>query len=159
MFPKPVRRILFWCILAFVGYYAFNLVTTHGRQEVIVYKQYASALMNGDVQAVRRIITDPQEGTEPFRYMEKRNQALARGDIRFDYFQIIDITEHNAGRTVIIEGKHIIRYDPEGINTLWGQDTIEVKQNITLVRIKDAYKVESFSDDYYQKGMTRPKSS
>lgn len=148
MIPKPVRRLIYIFLTIVVGYYLYTMVSAHTAQEVIVLKQYTKALMAGETMVGRKLSLDPKN-LDPFK---KRGEAL-RGDIRFTYYKIKNIRRRGDGKTTNISMQQVFRLNPPGMDSFFGVE--EVKNNIqaVLVKPKSAWKIQSYTDNYYTPGM------
>src|SRR5690606_27354466 len=129
LIPKPVRRVLFWLIIAFLGYHAYTFVRVHASQEVIVFKQYSSALMDRDYTTVSHITQG--KASAPFQDTQKRDEAI-KGEITFVYYKIRNVRRSPDGRMSTIDAQQIIRYNPVGTDSFWGIEKIVNNQSAVL---------------------------
>ncbi len=86
MIPKQVRNVVYLLLLIGLGYWSFNVVRLHTRQEVIAFKTYSSALMDGNQIKARKLVVN-KTALEPFAKRKKRNESL-RGEVRITYYKI-----------------------------------------------------------------------
>jgi len=147
MLPKPVRKLLVLFALSGVSLYGYDAIHVHTSQEVIAFKQYASAILEGDARTVARMSVDKKDGLLPLKKCKKRNQAL-RGDIKFTYYSIKDVSKSADGKVVTLSAQQITRLDPPGTTSIFGLERIVNNQQITLEADKSAWKVKSYRDDY-----------
>ncbi len=151
MIPKPVRKVAYLIIFIALGYYAFNVIRLHTRQEVIAFKNYSGALIDGNVNVGRKLVAT-REALDPFKKRKKRNEAL-RGEVRFTWYKIRSIRRGKNGKTANLEIRQIIRIDPPGSDTLFGTDKIMNNQRVAMIQKESNWKIEKYSDSYYTPGM------
>ncbi len=149
MIPKPVRRILYFFIFILVGLNLFKYVRAHTTQEVIAVKQYSRALLDGDPQAARNLVSRP-EALIPFSIRKKRDEEL-RGEIRWVTYKVKDIRKGKKSTTLDIH--QIIRLDRPGQDSFWGTEKVINKLQITMVSPHSHWKVSTYRDNFYFPGM------
>ncbi len=150
MIPKPVRRIVYLFIAILLGYYVYDVVKDHTKQEVLTLKQYAKALIKGDMHIARQLSLD-EKRMDPFKKRKKRLEAL-QGDIRFTYYKIKAVSRSRDGKATKISMLQIIRLNPPGRDSLWGAEKIVNNITAGLVQPKSAWKVDTYSDNWYIPG-------
>ena len=74
MIPKQVRNVVYLLLFIGLGYWGFNVLRLHTRQEVIAFKSYSSALMDGNQIKARKLVVD-KSALEPFAKRKKRNKS------------------------------------------------------------------------------------
>lgn len=151
LLPKPVRRLLFVLVFAFAGYLTYEYVRVHTQQEIIILKAYSKALTYNDPAGGGRHALD-EGGLSPFRNRTKRDEGVP-GQIRFIWHNIQDIRRLPDGKSVVVTVRQIIRYDPQGANTLWGADTIHNTQRFILTAERSTWKVKAFQDSFFTPGL------
>ena len=151
MIPKQVRNVFYLLVLIAVGYLAFNVVRIHTRQEVIAFKNFSSALMDGNQKKGRKLIVG-KSALEPFLKRKKCNEAL-RGEVRITYYKIRNIRCGKDGKTANLEIRQAIRLDPPGSDTLLGTEVVFNNQRVTMVQRESKWMIEKYSDSFFTPGM------
>jgi len=151
MLPKQVRNVLYLLILIGVGYWSFNVLRLHTRQEVIAFKTYSSALMDGNQRKARKLVLN-KSALEPFEKRKKRGESL-RGEVRITYYKIRSIRRGKKGRTANLEIRQVIRLDPPGSDTLFGTEVVFNNQRVSMVQKESQWMIEKYSDSFYSPGM------
>jgi hypothetical protein len=151
MIPKQVRNVLYLLILIGVGYWSFNVLRLHTRQEVIAFKTYSSALMDGNQRKARKLVLN-KSALEPFEKRKKRGESL-RGEVRITYYKIRSIRRGKKGRTANLEIRQVIRLDPPGSDTLFGTEVVFNNQRVSMVQKESQWMIEKYSDSFYSPGM------
>lgn len=156
MFPKPVRKILLVAIMAGLVYYGFSVVSVHSSGEVIAFKQFASAVMDGDVIRGRKLLEkDEPKYQGPLTFQKRRKKELEGCEVRFVYYKVRRMEPSKDGKTVNLVVNQIIHLDRPGSKTFWGNDTIINPQTVTMVKVKSTWKVRSFIDSFYSGAIDR----
>ena len=151
MIPKQVRNVVYLLILIGVGYWSFNVLRLHTRQEVIAFKTYSSALMDGNQKKARKLVVN-KSALEPFAKRKKRGESL-RGEVRITYYKIRSIRRGKKGRTANLEIRQVIRLDPPGSDTLFGTEVVFNNQRVSMVQKESKWMIEKYSDSFYSPGM------
>ena len=151
MIPKQVRNVFYLIILIAVGYWAFNVIRLHTRQEVIAFKNFSSALMDGNQKKGRKLIVG-KSALQPFLKRKKRNEAL-RGEVRITYYKIRSIRRGKGGKTANLDIRQVIRIDPPGSDTLFGTEVVFNNQRVSMVQKESKWMIEKYSDTFYTPGM------
>ncbi len=151
MIPKQVRNVVYLLLLIGLGYWGFNVVRLHTRQEVIAFKTYSSALMDGNQIKARKLVVD-KTALEPFAKRKKRSESL-RGEVRITYYKIRSIRRGKKGKTANLEIRQVIRLDPPGIDTLFGTEVVFNNQRVSMVQKESKWMIEKYSDSFFSPGM------
>lgn len=141
---KP-KRVLFWIVFGILTFNIFGYVRMHTRGDVIIYKQFAKAVMKGDGLGVRYDST-PEVTKAVAESQSARNEAFEGMDIVFTYYRIYKRNASEDGRIVSLSAEQISRVNREGQDKLWGAEAVRIRHNVQLVLENDAWIVQSFSD-------------
>lgn len=140
-----LRKILYWILFLLIGFNVFNYVKVHTQGEVIAYKKFAKAMMKGD-RYIMRNNSNEELTNKVMAKQEQRLKAYEDVDVVFTYYRIKDRRVSEDGKIAVLVGEQVSRVNPIGYNTLWGETTIEVRQNVTLRLHNDAWKIQDFED-------------
>lgn len=147
LFPKPVRRVFLLILLIGTGWYGYNFVKPHARQDVMAFKRYSSALLEGESMRGKDLCATDY-AFEPFQQRGNRDEAFD-GEVRIVYHNIRSVSEAAGGEMVKLVVQQVIRYDPPADSTLWGRNKLINTQFVTLVAEKSNWKVESYRDNFF----------
>ena len=151
LIPKPVRRIFWILLFAIVGYYTFDVIRSHTRQEVLALKHYSKSLLSGDIFVARKLVVDDR-GLRPFRVKKERNGALG-GDIKFVYYKIKLVKRSKDGKKSRLLVQQIFRINPPGQTSFWGTEEITNTMQVVMAMSQSQWQVETYSDNYYNSTM------
>jgi len=145
-------------LMVFAGltYYGFDVVRVHSLQEVIAFKQFSEAVLEGNRRAGFKMVTDPKKGLGMFKIRKQRMKAF-RGKTRYSYYSIRSITRSADGKIANLNVDQITHLDPPGMDTFFGTEKIVNRQVVTMVMTKSSWKIQSYQDNYYRPGMKAKK--
>lgn len=150
LFPKPVRRVFFLVIVLTLGYYGYAVVRPHLTQEAVAFKRYSNALRDGDLYKATEVIADDYAKL-PFQHRTKRDEAID-GEIRFVYHRIRNLVNAEDGKSASITVRQIIRYDPPGVESFFGTETMVNVQQAKLFREQSSWRVVRYTDNFFPEG-------
>ena len=141
---KP-KKVIFWAAVLFLGYHFFNYVKVHTSGDVIAYKRFAKALMEGNEYTAKQVAPTGL-AQKALASQEEREALLDGADVVFTYYVIEEQTVGENGRVSHIVADQVSRVNPEGHDTLWGEKEVRIRQRARLELKNDAWKVTSFND-------------
>ncbi|WP_269523663.1 hypothetical protein [Coraliomargarita parva] len=142
---KP-KKVLFWIIFLVIAYNLFNYAKMHTRGEVVAYKRFAKAVMKGDDYTARQLTVDHKLALEVFSRNKQRAELFGNASIVFTYYRIKEWRPGEDGKSVYLVADQISRVNPEGFDTIWGEQKVVIRQTVQMTLVKDAWLVAVFND-------------
>lgn len=132
-------------LISVLGYVGFGFVKVHTSSDVLTYKSFSKALVDGDRFRAKRLVLN-EEVMKVFENQEKRN-ARFDGDIKFTYHQVISHDYSADKEEARIKVRFITRFDPEGAKpTFWGSESVDEIHHVVLRKNEDDFwRITSFS--------------
>jgi len=143
-----LKTALYFLIFGTISYFGFDIVQAHTSGDVIVYKRYTKALMEGDRFRARRLVLS-DEGLRPFDFLERRKNHY-QGDIRITFHRILSQRYNADGNEVRLKVRQITRLNPEGEKgSLWGSQIREEIHHVVMRKNEGQnWKILSFYDPF-----------
>lgn len=147
----PGKLILF----LFVGaglFLGMRFILHETRDEIIATRNFANAVLDGNSGVGYELAHGPGMGAlVSQKGGAGRAAALARAGVKGEFrlaWYFLDEPKPNRDKTAMeVTGKQIIRYDPEGTQTIWGAEAFELDLKASLVKVNGRYKIQTFSTE------------
>lgn len=143
-----LKSAIFLLIFALGGYYGYGTFMTHTSREMVAYRAFSSALMEGNPQRAARW-TANEEAMQAFQYLDRRQERY-RGDIRFVFHRVLRHEVNENGRVAHLRVRQIARMDRTGERaTVLGGHRVDEIHHVVLHRDEDRnWRVASFSASF-----------
>lgn len=139
------KKLILWLVLGFGAYYGIEYYRVQSSGDVVAYKRFAQALLNGRLD--RAQLTSSGELVAKLNQSRRERDAIYSGQyIVFTHYEIHARRVSPDGKTAFITGDQVCRVNPPGIDTLWGQNEIRVRQSVKLEYKHHLWKVTDFVD-------------
>lgn len=139
-----LKSLLLLILFGVLGYWLYDYGTTQFSQEVMTYKRYASALLEGDASKVKNFISN-NDALKPFQDQKARMEFL-NGEQRFVWYRVDHKRFSQDRKTVDLRVTQWVRVDPPGADSFFGTEVRKDVHNVTLVKEQSAWRVERFRD-------------
>ena len=137
-----MKRLLLIILFAYLGYEGYELYIAHRDPAFKVYEAFSRALIDNDNITLKSLSTPAA-----LKDLSSANAYAKRyeGKIRWVYHRILTTTLNTpAEKTFRI--KQIVRLDPPGSSTFWGQSSISSIHIVTLQDEHGQWKVSQFNE-------------
>lgn len=132
-------------LLSVFCYTGFGFIRVHTSPDVLAYKNFSKALVDGDRFRANHLILNDLV-LKAFESPEERNTRI-QGDIRFTYHQVISQEYASDGDEARLKVRFITRFDPKGEKpTFWGKESVDEIHQVVLRKNKDElWRIVSFN--------------
>ncbi|MEM8866703.1 MAG: hypothetical protein AAGC73_00390 [Verrucomicrobiota bacterium] len=141
---KP-KKLITWAIVAFLGYQLFGYVKEHTSPQVIAYKRFANAVMNGNL-AIAEDRAVEGYARQVMASQAAREELFDGYDVVFTYYEVKSISVDPSGTSATVHAEQVTRVNPEHESVLWGKEAIRIRHSVRLVKDKDVWLVTNFTD-------------
>lgn len=139
------KKLFYWLIMGIVAYQLFGYVKMHTSGDVVVYKRFAKAVMEND-DFVARSGSLKDVAKRVFEFQDERTALFRGADIVFTYYVIKERRLSEDGKTAYLTAEQVSRVNPEGFDTLWGEQAVRIRHGVQLVLQKNIWMVSQFQD-------------
>lgn len=140
-----LRKLLFWMILLVGGYYGLDYVKVHTSNDVVAYKRFAKALMEGDHYTARRA-SSKELASKVLGKNDERMNAYKGSRVLFTYFEVVSQNLARDGKSSSLVVDQVSRVSSSGQTGIWGDREIRVRHSVELAQENQVWKVSGFVD-------------
>ena len=140
-----LRKLIFWMILLVGGYYGLDYVKVHTSSDVVAYKRFAKALMEGDHYSVRRA-SSKELAAEVLSRNDERMKAYEGARVLLTYYEVVSQNLARDGKTSSLVVDQVSRIASGGQTGIWGDREIRVRHSVELAQENQIWKVSGFTD-------------
>jgi len=143
---KP-KKLIFWTIVLIGAYFMFSYVRMHTHGDVIAYKRFAKAVMKKDDYIARQVSVDGSDlANKVISRHDERMELYRDADIVFTYYAIDERRVSEDGRTVYLSAEQVSRVNPEGYDTIWGEEEVRIQHTVQMIKRDGIWLVATFND-------------
>lgn len=142
-----LKSAIMLLLISTMSYFGYGFVRTHTSGDVLAYKNFARALMQGDQASAMRVAAD-NEVLGAFQDHQERLSRY-RGHVKFTYHQILEQRFAEDGESVYLRVRQVTRLDPFNTEkTLLGSRSIEEIHSVSLERKNLVWRVTRFDERF-----------
>ncbi|GHB99085.1 hypothetical protein [Cerasicoccus arenae] len=139
-----LKNLIGIIVLGAAGYFGYTFLVTNFSAEAMVYKRYASALLDSEPSRIKTLVAD-NSALEPFKAGQQRKD-LINGEVRFTWYEFKDKKFSNDGKSVTLTVLQKMRVDPPGEDTFYGTVVRSDRHVVVLEKFQSSWRIRSFED-------------
>jgi hypothetical protein len=142
---QGLKKLIFWMIVIAVGYYGLDYVKVHTSRDVIAYKRFAKAILEGDAYGARQA-SSKELAAKALSRQEEREELFDGTRVLFTYFEVVRHRPARDGKSSSLVVDQVSRVTSSGKTGIWGDGEIRIRHTVQLEQKNQHWTVSEFID-------------